>query len=92
MDDLAFAMKAAVADWAYTNIRTPVSDFSSDLHAPYTYSQVRLLFGVVFCTDDQKKHVYNWSLDQNLDTIAFFEPQSGRLATIPEYDTYSGVY
>jgi hypothetical protein len=37
VDDLAFAMKAAVVDWAYTNIRTPVSDFSSDLHALYTY-------------------------------------------------------
>jgi hypothetical protein len=37
VDDLAFAMKTAVADWAYTNIRTPVSDFSSDLHASYAY-------------------------------------------------------
>jgi hypothetical protein len=33
VDDLAFSMKAAVADWAYKNTRTPVSDVSSDLQA-----------------------------------------------------------
>jgi hypothetical protein len=37
VDDLAFAFKAAVADWAYSNIRSPVSDFSTNLYASYAY-------------------------------------------------------
>jgi len=76
VDDLAISMKAAVADWAYNNIRAPV----------------RLLFGVIFCTDGEAQHTYNWSLDQSLSSVVFFKPQSGRITIIPEYANYFGVY
>jgi len=86
-DDLAFSMKTAVTNWAYNNIRTPVG-ISCQINVSYAYLQVRLFLGVVFCSDDKETNTYNWSLDQNLSTITFFEPQSGRIITIPEYYTY----
>jgi hypothetical protein len=91
-DDLAFSMKAAVADWAYNNIRAPVSSFHQMCMGLIHVLQVRLLFGAVFCTDGKTEHTYNWSLDQSLSGVVFFEPQSGRTTTIPEYADYFGVY
>jgi len=92
VDDLAFSMKAAVADWAYNNIRAPVSTLRQMRMGLIHVLQVRLLFGVTFCADGETQHTYNWSLDQSLSSVAFFEPQSGRMTMIPEYANYFGVY
>jgi Agglutinin C-terminal len=92
VDDLAISMKAAVADWAYNNIRAPVGTFCRIRMGLIRVLQVRLLFGVIFCTDGEAQHTYNWSLDQSLSSVVFFKPQSGRITIIPEYANYFGVY
>jgi hypothetical protein len=92
VDDLAISMKAAVADWAYNNIRAPVSTFCRIRMGLIRVLQVRLLFGVIFCTDGETQHTYNWSLDQSLSSIVFFKPQSSRMTIIPKCANYFGMY
>ncbi|KIM25353.1 carbohydrate-binding module family 13 protein [Serendipita vermifera MAFF 305830] len=76
-DYFAFQMKGAMCDWVQDNLRAPVG----------------LLFGVMFGENNNgEKHAYNWSLNQDLTAVTFFEPQNGLVSTTSDYVAYFIVY
>ncbi|KIM22138.1 carbohydrate-binding module family 13 protein [Serendipita vermifera MAFF 305830] len=80
-DDFTFQMKGAICRWAYDNLRAPVGH----------------LFGVMFgfYINDKNEHIvhaYNWTLNQDMTAITYFEPQDGQVSTTSEYTAYFGVF
>jgi len=75
-DDFAFAMKAAVGDWVYDNIRAPVA----------------IAFGIMYGNDSQTNRAYNWYPNHDFSAIVIFEPMSGKKHKRSDYEAYFGIY
>ncbi|KAI0293577.1 hypothetical protein BC826DRAFT_1014902 [Russula brevipes] len=77
-DDFAFAMKAAIGDWVYDNIGTPVA----------------VVFGIMYCTSSsgQGGHAYNWYPTPDFSSIQIFDPQNGETLNASQYSAYFGIY
>ncbi|PPQ74703.1 LOW QUALITY PROTEIN: hypothetical protein CVT25_007632 [Psilocybe cyanescens] len=76
-DDFAFVSKGEVARWG-----------NSFLGA----DGVAILWGVMFGTNGQSGHAYNWYLNKELDSIMFFEPQNGQESTNIGYNGFFAIF
>ncbi|KAJ7277708.1 hypothetical protein C8J57DRAFT_1503553 [Mycena rebaudengoi] len=76
-DDFAFVAKAAVANYAKDNVKA---------------TRISLLFGITYASNDKGGHAYNFYLDDSLDKITWFEPQTGKEMVDPGYKSHFGTY
>ncbi|KAJ7111032.1 hypothetical protein C8R44DRAFT_883477 [Mycena epipterygia] len=76
-DDFAWVHKASVAKWGSENIKA---------------DGLCILCGFMAGQNATSGHAYNWTLDDDLRSILFFEPQNGQFSTDNGYQGTWGIF
>ncbi|KAH9478976.1 hypothetical protein JR316_0009439 [Psilocybe cubensis] len=76
-DDYAIVLKAEVAKWGIANLLA--DDFG-------------LLWGLMFSRNDDGALAYNFYLNEDLDTVVFFDPYTGEEKADMGYKAYMALY